>query len=217
MCASWHAGPFADRRKCRQYRQQQTPRLLCHLRSKHKCFWTNLNNKQATLPDALSSHSAWQRFHQNLCAPPAVPLAKAPSAEHPPAPVSGGLDDVISKAEVQKPLPKLANGKALGRTGWPAEFLRYASYYVEDENGNMKNVWILAPLLTSMLNAFSLGSSIQACVSSGLVTPTHKKGCTLDPANYRPIAVGEPSYLLYIIILNDHLVHWCEKHGLCSP
>ncbi len=88
---------------------------------------------------------------------------------------------------------------------------------VEDENGNMKKVWILASLLTSMLNAFFLGSSIPACVSSGLVTPIHKKGCTLDPANYRPIAVGEPLYRLYIIILNTRLVDWSEKHGLRSP
>ncbi len=145
-------------------------------------FGPNANSQQAALPDALSSHSAWRRFHQDLCALAAVPLAPARPAAHPPAPASGSLDDVISQAEVEKALPKLANGRAAGRAGWPAELLRYASFYVEDENGNMKKVWMLAPLLTSMLNAFFLGGSIPAYVSLGLVTPTHKKGCTLDPA-----------------------------------
>ena len=38
-----------------------------------------------------------------------------------------------------------------------------------------------------------------------------------DPANYGPIAVGEPLYRLYTIILIDRLVAWSEEHGLRSP
>ncbi len=88
------------------------------------------------------------------------------------------------------------------------------------ENGNMKTICMSAPLLTSMLNAFFLGGRNPACVSSGLVTPDHKTGCTLDPANYRPnrpIAVGQALYRLYTIILNARLVDWSEKHSLRSP
>ena len=44
-------------------------------------------------------------------------------------------------------------------------------------------------------------------------SPVHKKGAAGDPANYRPIAVGE---LLYTIILSDRLEAWSEEHGLCS-
>ena len=54
-------------------------------------------------------------------------------------------------------------------------------------------------------------------MSSALVTPIHKKGPVADPANYRPIAVGEPLYRLYTIILNARLVAWSEEHGLRSP
>ena len=114
-----------------------------------------------------------------------------------------------------KALPKLSNGKAPGLAGWPAELLRYSAY-IEDENGRRK-VWILEPFLADLLNACFIRGSIPACISSGVVTPIHKKGCTLDPANYRPVAVGEPLYRLYTVILNARLVHWTEQHCLRSP
>ncbi len=82
-------------------------------------FGPDSTAQPAALPDALSSHSAWQRFHQDLCAPPAVPLAPAPSAAHPLAPAGGGLDDVISRAEVEQALPKLATAKRPARQVGP--------------------------------------------------------------------------------------------------
>ena len=64
---------------------------------------------------------------------------------------------------------------------------------------------MLAPILASFLNACFNQGRLPACVSSALVTPIHKKGPAGDPANHRPIAVGEPLYGLYTIILNDSL------------
>ena len=75
--------------------------------------------------------------------------------------------------------------------------------------------WILSPLLTDLLNAFFIRGSVLASISSGLVTPIHKKGCSSDPANYMPIAVGEPLYRL-TIILNARMLSWTEEHGLRS-
>ena len=118
---------------------------------------------------------------------------------------------------MEKALPKLSNGKATGRAGWPAELLRHAAYHVTLDNGRKVKVWMLAPILASFLNACFSQGRLPACVSSALVTPIHKKGPASDPANYRPIAVGEPLYRLYTIILNDRLVAWSEEHGLRSP
>ena len=96
------------------------------------------------------------------------------------------------------------------------ELLRHAAYHVTLDNGRKVKVWMLAPILARFLNAcFNQGRP--ACVSSALVTPIHKKGPAGDPANYRPIAVGEPLYRLYTIILDDRLVAWSEEHGLRSP
>ncbi len=40
------------------------------------------------------------------------------------ASAGGALDDFISQAEVEKALPNLANSRAAGRAGLPAELLR---------------------------------------------------------------------------------------------
>ena len=70
----------------------------------------------------------------------------------------------------------------------------------------------LAPLIADILNVCFIHGRVPASISSGLVTPIHKKGCTLDPANYKPTAVGEPLYRLYTVILNVRLVHWTKQH-----
>ena len=207
------------RRKCRQYRQRQTPALLRHLRSNHKIFWQKFNSHDSALPAALQTQSAWTFFHEKLCAPPAVrvqPSASQAAAPQWPPPVED-LEAPISQSEVEKALAKLSNGKATGKADWPAELLRYAAYYVEPEDGRRFKVWMLAPLLTSFLNACFRRGQLPACISSALVTPVHKKGCRLDPSNYRPIEVGEPLYRLYTIILNARLVAWSEEHKLRSP
>ena len=41
-----------------------------------------------------------------------------------------GLEAAITQAEVEQALPKLSNGKATGRAGWPAELLRHVAYHV---------------------------------------------------------------------------------------
>ena len=67
-----------------------------------------------------------------------------------------------------------------------------------------------------MLDAFFQAGRVPTGVTSALVTPIHKKGNDLDTGNYRPIAVGEPLYILDTIILNKRLVDWSEQHDLRS-
>ena len=178
------------------------PALLRHLRSNHKCFWQKLNPVSDALHAPLANHLAWNTFHQKLCAPPAVNLQPSSGRRPSTLPPSSALDGDITQQEVELALPKLSNGKAVGGAGWPAELLRHAAYYVTMEDGSSHKVWVLAPLLTHILNHCFCAGALLSCVSSALVTPIHKKGCTLDAANYRPIAVGEPLYRLYTIILN---------------
>ena len=186
------ARPFFTtiRRKCRQYRQRQTLALLRHLRSNHKCFWQKLTLVGGALPATLANHSAWEAFHQGLCAPPTVNL-QPPSVQHPcTIPSSAALDAYINEREVELALAKLSNGKAVGGAGWPVELLRYVAHYVTMEDGSRHKVWVLAPLLARLLNRCFRAGVLQPCISSALVTPIHKKGCTLDAANCWPHSCG---------------------------
>ena len=203
-------------RKCRQYRQRQTPALLRHLRSNHKCL-QKLNPVSGALPALLANHLAWDTFHQKLCAPPAVNLQPSSGQRPSTLPPSSALDGDVTQQEVKLALPKLSNGKAVGGAGWPAELLQHAACYVTMEDGSRHKVWVLASLLTRFLNHCFCAGALPSCISSALVTPIHKKGCTLDAANYRPIAVVEPLYRLYTIILNRRLVGWSEEHQLRRP
>ena len=52
--------------------------------------------------------------------------------------------------------PKQFYGKASGRTGWPAELLRYAACHVEGKDGKPWKVWILGLWLAVPLQAGGL-------------------------------------------------------------
>ena len=62
------------------------------------------------------------------------------------------------------------------------------------------------PATQGLLCMNEMNIHVPPCIASALVTPIQKKGCTLDTANYRPIAVGEPSHWRYTMILNRRLV-----------
>ena len=165
-------------------------------------------------PESLSSHAAWAAFHQNLCAPPATPIQPDPPQPTRAAPPVDGLEAAITQAEVEKALPKLSNCKATGCAGWPAAPCGLPCHLGQWAQGQSLDACSHSRQLSQRLLQ---GGRLPACVSSALVTPIHKKGPAGDPANYRPIAVGEPLYRLITIILNDRLVAWSEEHGLRSP
>ena len=106
--------------------------------------------QSSALPAPLAIHSAWETFHQKLCAPPAVNLQPSSGRRPSTLPPSAALDGDITQQEVELALPKLSNGKAVGGAGWPAELLRHAAYYVIMEDGSRHKVWVLTPLLTRL-------------------------------------------------------------------
>ena len=133
---------------------------------------------------------------------------QAPRPNHPPPPFES-LEGDITQQEVEQALPKLSDGKSAAQAGWPAD-------YIATEDGHKLFIWILALLLARLLDACFTSGRLPACISSALVTP-FQKGFALDSANYRPIAVGQPLYRLYTIIMNDWLVTWSEQHHLRTP
>ena len=76
---------------------------------------------------------------------------------------------------------------------------------------------VLARPLAAILDAAFQRGILPDDVKSSLVTPFFKKGDKCDPANYPPIAVGEPLCRLYAAILNRRIVSWAEEVGLRAP
>ena len=85
------------------------------------------------------------------------------------------------------------------------------------EDGKTLKFQVLARPLAAILDAAFQRGILPDDVKSSLVTPVFKKGDKCDPANYRPIAVGEPLCRLYAAILNRRIVSWAEEAGLRAP
>ena len=92
---------------------------------------------------------------------------------------------------MESALPLLNNNRSGAGQGWPAELLRYAYREVQDEDGKTLKFHVLARPLAAILDAAFQRGILPDDVTSSLVTPVFKKGDKCDPANYRPIAVGE--------------------------
>ena len=58
------------RRKCRQYRQQQTHVLLREIRRRPQDVWRKLNGPPTPLPKPLQQYSQWQQNMADFCRPP---------------------------------------------------------------------------------------------------------------------------------------------------
>ena len=67
------------------------------------------------------------------------------------------------------------------------------------DDGSRHMVWMLAVLLTSSLTHCFYAGALPPCISLALFTQIHKKGCNLNAAIHRPIAVGKPLHRLYIM------------------
>ena len=95
--------------------------------------------------------------------------------------------------------------------------LRYSYQEVTGDDGSVSKFHVLARPLAAILDAAFQRGVFPDEMKSSLVTPVFKKGDRSDPANYRPIAVGEPLCRLYAAILNQRIVSWSEDSGLRAP
>ena len=96
--------------------------------------------------------------------------------------------------------------------GFAAEDFRYAQ--PERKKGEPQPQHALLPAITAVLNAgFSCGF-VPPKYNGGLISHVFKMGDSLDPSNYRPIAVTEAVMRLFAGILNARLLRYTEDAGL---
>ncbi|DBB05480.1 TPA: hypothetical protein ACH3X1_012439 [Trebouxia sp. C0004] len=72
------------------------------------------------------------------------------------------------------------------------------------------------PMHAAMSNEAYSSGKVPIQWQTALSTPIFKNGDASDPANSRPIAVGEPLCRLYANILNHRLTQYTEQQQLCT-
>ena len=105
------------------------------------------------------------------------------------------LNSPISVDEVEEGLAKLHNGRAKGPRGFASEFLSHAQ--PERKKGEPQPQHALLPAIAAVLNAAFSNGWVPPEYNGGLISPVFKKGDSLDPGNYRPIAVTEAILRLF--------------------
>lgn len=120
------------------------------------------------------------------------------------------LNAPFTKGEVAKVLASLANNKASGVDGVPAEFFKQASYH--DDDGRVVNV--LVPYLVCLFNAVLKGGYPREWAIAALVPVPKPKADHSTCDGFRGIAVGPALGKIYSMLLLQRMDAWAEKHRL---
>ena len=95
-----------------------------------------------------------------------------------------------------------------------APFIKYAEKRVPAVNGRgTDRINVLAPYVARLFAAMMEKAEIPACWKAAKLTPLHKKGSLLDPANYRMLAVSDIMYRIYANVLRDVVTRWCRENN----
>ena len=125
------------------------------------------------------------------------------------------LNDHFTVGELSAAMSKLANHKAAGVDGMPAEFLTQAATYVPTGVGaKTSREFMLAPVLTSLCNAVMDDAYPHAWQTSALVPVPKPKGRPDRKDDHRGIAVGPVVGKLYSLAWTDRIDKWAESAGL---
>ncbi|XP_055922774.1 uncharacterized protein LOC129953558, partial [Eupeodes corollae] len=135
-------------------------------------FWTlarNLNGTKYIIDNSLSPQVLQNHFQQ-LLNPTSNEISKYHYA--PPNFQEPILDSPITIQEVSSIVNGLKDGKAAGSDRIPVEFYKYGSNN-------------LIQTLTGLINSVMENGVIPEQFKEALVFPIYKKGCAMNPANYR--------------------------------
>jgi hypothetical protein len=98
----------------------------------------------------------------------------------------------VSAAEVAHALKHTPSGRSPGPDGLPAELYRVFRAQ-------------LAPVLAVLYSAIGALGRTPRGFLTGAITALYKKGCRLDPANYRPITLLDTDYRILGKVLSNRL------------
>ena len=135
-----------------------------HIRNAHTTFWTNLYSRNACgTEDPPSQH--------NIETLTNVSLPRLPSA------ASQLLETDITEADIVRQIEHLPLRKAAGADGLKGELFRQSP-----------KLWakVLLPVFQNLLHRDAV---LPKSFKESVIILLHKKGCTLQPENYRPIAL----------------------------
>jgi len=133
-----------------------------------------------------------------------------PPPHQPQPPPANTLNTPITAEEISLGLQRLHNGRAGALQGYSSEF--HAKPLPTPESPAPPN--LIIPCIQAMFNEADSSGKVPIQWQTALITPIFKHGDASDPANYRPIAVGEPLCRLYANILNHRLTQYTEHQQL---
>jgi len=144
---------------------------------------------------------------------PETLLRQAAQAGWVPQPDDFSLPDVGALEELtMKHIKRLGVDSSSGFECITPPFLKYALRVVGSYNDRVvSKKHVLLPCLSQFFQLILAKGCVPSSWKSAKLTPLHKKGPVLNPANYRMIAVSGTMYRLFANVLRDLVTEWCEQ------
>jgi hypothetical protein len=111
------------------------------------------------------------------------------------------LNERITRAEVERAVKDVKNGKAVGFDGIQGEMIKYGGSCMID------SVWRMCEIMWR-------SEGVPDDWSRGVIVPVWKAGDRTNVANYRGITLLSVVGKMYAIVLNTRLREWSEERGV---